>query len=86
MESNKNWAVWLGGHQTSYEVEPAGNWAWLEGTSWTESTYTNWHSSQPDNEINNEHHLALWLDGSWWDLNKDDKYPCIFRDPTASFA
>jgi len=24
--------VWLGGYKTSYEVEPAGNWAWLDGT------------------------------------------------------
>ena len=29
MESNDIWTVWLGGYQTSYEVEPAGNWAWL---------------------------------------------------------
>jgi len=56
--NNGIWAVWLGGYQTSFEDEPAGNWAWLDGTSWTDSTYTNWHPSQPDN-WNDGHHLEL---------------------------
>jgi len=85
MESNNIGIVWLGGYQTSYGDEPAGNWAWLDGTSWTDSTYTNWDPSQPNNGWSSEHHLYLWQ-GAWWDRNKEWKFPCIFRDPTASFA
>jgi len=86
LQSNEIWDVWLGGYQTSYEVEPAGNWAWLVGTSWTDTTYTNWARGSPDNWNNNSHHLLLSSRGTWFDRNKESKYPCIFRDPTASFA
>jgi len=81
LQSNDIQRVWLGGYQTSDE-----DWAWLDGTSWSDSTYTNWWWNQPDNR-NNEHHLALrsW-DGSWWDGNKEWKYPCIFRDIPSSSA
>jgi len=87
LEGNNIWSrVWLGGYQTSFEDEPAGNWAWLERTAWTDSTYTNWASSEPNNRDNDEHHLYLWSgDGTWRDGNKDGKWPCIFRDPTWSF-
>ena len=85
LQSNDIWVVWLGGYQTSFEDEPAGNWAWLEGTAWTDSTYTNWNEdwSEPDNYENDEHHLALagW-DGSWGDGNKEWEFQCLFRDPT----
>jgi len=85
LQSNSIGFVWLGGYQTSYEDEPAGNWAWLEGTPWINTTYTNWYPSQPNNI--EEFYLALWSgDGTWGDLHIDDKWPCIFRDPTASFA
>ena len=84
--SNNIVKVWLGGYQTSDEVEPAGNWAWLVGTSWTDTTYTNWARGSPDNWNNNSHHLLLSSRGTWFDRNKESKYPCIFRDPTASFA
>ena len=79
--------LWLGGYQTSYEDEPAGDWAWLEGTPWTDSTYTNWSPREPNNGWNVEDHLYLrsW-DGRWYDGNKEIKLPCLFRDPTASFA
>jgi len=92
--SNDMWNAWLGGYQTSYEVEPAGNWAWLEGTKWTDSTYTNWYVddvddyyhldwSQPDNWNNNEHHLYLLsFYGAWGDIKKNWELPCLFRDPT----
>ena len=79
--------VWLGGYQTSYEDEPAGNWAWLDGTRWNDSTYTNWYHTQPDNVNNNEHYLILkGGDGLWFDNNKGNKFPCLFREPTPSFA
>jgi len=91
MSSNNIGIVWLGGYQTSFEVEPAGNWAWLDGTAWTDSTYTNWYvddyydgeCSQPDNWNNNEHHLYLLSSsGTWGDGNKRWTASCLFRDPT----
>jgi len=82
LQSNDIVKVWLGGYQTSYEDEPAGNWAWLDGTQWGDSTYTNWAWDQPNNLNNNEHHLYLWVSvEEWFDGNKDNKWPCIFRDP-----
>jgi len=79
--NNDIWAVWLGGYQTSFEDEPAGNWAWLDGTSWTDSTYTNWGWDQPDNMNNNEHYLYLWSgNGLWGDINKEQEFQCLFRD------
>ena len=87
MQSNNIWNVWLGGYQTSFEDEPAGNWAWLEGTPWGDFTYTNWDLFEPNNWNNNEHHLYLWYwNGAWYDGNIDNKYTCLFRDPTASLA
>jgi len=82
LQSNNIAKVWLGGYQTIYEDEPAGNWAWVDGTPWADSTYTNWNEdwSEPNNWNNNEHHLYLWQ-GTWWDGNKDTKWPCVFRDP-----
>jgi len=94
LQSNSIWVVWLGGYQTSFDDEPAGNWAWLDGTPWTDSTYTNWYVddyyfdgewNQPDNGYyNDQHHLyqRSWRDGTWADGNKDWRYPCLFRDPT----
>jgi len=87
MQSNGIWSVWLGGYQTSFEDEPAGNWAWLDGTPWGNTAYTNWNEdpngewSQPDNWNNDQHHLYLlsWY-AAWWDGNKDWRYPCLFRE------
>jgi len=84
LSSNNIWIVWFGGYQTNFEDEPAGNWAWLDGTPWTDSTYTNWRPGQPNNIRRDEHHLYLWVSvEEWYDGNKDKEYPCIFRDPTA---
>ena len=81
LDSNNIGRVWLGGYQTSFEDEPAGNWAWLDGTSWTDSTYINWASSEPNNWNNDQNHLYLWQ-GTWWDGNKEWDMSCLFRDPT----
>ena len=68
--------VWLGGYQTSDE-----DWAWLDETSWTSSTYTNWHPSQPNNGNNDEHSLFLMSrGGTWFDDDKMSTYPCLLRD------
>jgi len=95
LQSNSIDFVWLGGYQSSYEDEPAGNWVWLDGTPWSDSAYTNWRPGQPnnifdlgnepDNLGNNEHHLYLRsLDGTWRDGNKELEWPCLFRDPTST--
>jgi len=82
LQSNDIQRVWLGGYQTSDE-----DWAWLDETSWTSSTYTNWHSSQPDNRNNDEHSLRLRSrDGTWFDDDKVSTYPCLFRDLPSSSA
>ena len=54
-------------NQTENEDEPAGNWAWLDGTPWTDSTYTNWSPGLSNNYYgSDEHYLYLWdLDGTW---------------------
>jgi len=82
LQSNSIWNVWLGGYQTSYEDEPTGNWAWLDGTPWTDSSYNKWFPGQPNNNQNRENYLFLWSgDGTWYDGFKDLEYPCLFRDP-----
>ena len=83
LQSNSIVKVWLGGYQTSYEDEPAGNWAWLDGTSWTDSTYINWRPGEPNNWNKDQNHLYLWQ-GTWWDGNKEWEFPCIFRDSASS--
>ena len=83
LSNNGIWSVWLGGYQTSSEDEPAGNWAWVDGTPWADSTYTNWAPGEPNNWNNNENHLCLrsW-DGKWRDCPKEWFFQCLFRDPT----
>jgi len=83
LSNNGIWSVWLGGYQTSSEDEPAGNWAWVDGTPWADSTYTNWAPGEPNNWNNDENHLCLrsW-DGKWRDCPKELFFQCLFRDPT----
>ena len=37
---------WLGGYQTDHLAEPAGDWAWVSGETWS---YTNWMAGGPSN-------------------------------------
>jgi len=85
--SNGFAGVWLGGYQTSYDDEPAGNWAWLDETTWTNSTYTNWSPGLPDNYYDDAHHLYLqsW-DGTWGDGSNEWSLHCLLRDPISSFV
>ena len=77
--------VWLGGYQTSYEDEPAGNWAWLDGTPWTDFTYTNWREEQ--GYYYDAHYLVLLSErGKWVDVPKQWGFQCLFRDPLSSLA
>src|SRR5205085_9420635 len=42
---------WLGGYQKSSRVEPAGNWAWVTGETFT---FKHWAPSEPDNTTNGD--------------------------------
>ena len=52
---------WLGGYQTSYSDEPAGNWAWVTGETWD---YTNWAAGEPNNGVGGTQHY-LHFCGKW---------------------
>lgn len=57
--------VWIGGYQTSNDDEPAGNWAWVTGETWS---WTNWYTNEP----NGGDYLRLGADifgslGFWFD-------------------
>jgi hypothetical protein len=70
---------WLGGYQKSSRVEPAGNWAWVTGETFT---FKHWAPSEPDNKTKGDanfepgikagqseeviHYLAT---GAWDDAN-----------------
>jgi len=85
LSNNGIWVVWLGGYQTSYEDEPAGNWAWLDGTPWTDFTYTNWREEQ--GYYYDAHYLVLLSErGKWVDVPKQWGFQCLFRDPLSSLA
>jgi len=86
LQVNSIASVWLGGYQTSSDDEPAGNWVWLDGSPWTDSTYTNWNTGEPNDENNEENYLELYNFRKWNDKERDRFLRCLFRDPTASFA
>ena len=56
--------LWLGGFQDPItELNPAAGWTWVTGEPWA---YTNWLSSEPNDTIGVEQHLALDR-GGWND-------------------
>jgi len=56
--------LWLGGFQDPItELDPAAGWTWVTGEPWV---YTNWLSSEPNDAIGVEQHLALDR-GGWND-------------------
>jgi len=70
--------VWIGGYQTNHTDEPGGNWAWIDGSTW--GVYTNWNNGEPNDAFASEHHTELLLDGTWNDMDKNKKKPCIYKD------
>lgn len=58
---------WIGGYQTSTDVEPNGNWAWITGEEWS---YTNWARGEPSNRNGSEHFLQFYggRGGEWNDF------------------
>lgn len=66
-----NYGPWIGGYQIDNTSEPAGNWAWTDGTPWG---YTSWAVSQPDNFGAAEHNAHYFVpanarDDTWNDWN-----------------
>ena len=61
--------VFLGGYQPSGSPEPAGNWQWITGETWS---YTNWCSDQPTNTNGNENVLVAYCpsQGKWNDISE----------------
>jgi hypothetical protein len=61
---------WLGGYQPnpSPADEPAGGWAWIDGTPWV---FTAWHSGQPDNTDGVENYLTAFNRGGEYGWNDD---------------
>jgi hypothetical protein len=53
-----NYGPWIGGYQIDSNAEPAGNWAWTDGTPWS---FTAWASGQPDNNGAAEHHAHYFV-------------------------
>jgi hypothetical protein len=85
--ANASGWMWLGGYQTSKLNEPAGDWAWVTGETWS---YTNWKQSplEPNNAGNIEDYLMMWSDGNgtWNDLDNNPgiNYYVFEQDAPAS--
>jgi len=73
---------WLGGFQPQGSPEPAGNWQWVTGETWS---YSNWTPEEPNNGVGGtpEDALLLWKSGSsvppygttWNDGPSSDAFP-----------
>ena len=61
---------WLGGYQPINSPEPAGGWAWVDGTPWN-AGWDAWESGEPNDwwrhwRDNEENYLMTSGDGSTW--------------------
>jgi Lectin C-type domain len=63
------WGAWLGGFQPVASPEPAGNWQWVTGESFS---YSNWQSGEPSSGFGNENQLQLLSSGSWNDVGTSE--------------
>jgi hypothetical protein len=55
--ANNSQGPWLGGSQPPPRVEPAGNWQWITGETWS---YQNWSAGEPNNSGGDEHYLQFF--------------------------
>ena len=51
----------LGGYQFDKLNEPAGDWAWVDGSTWS---YTQWNPGEPNNSAGVEDYLTLFATGN----------------------
>jgi hypothetical protein len=68
---------WLGGYQPNptAALEPAGGWAWVDGTPWS---FTMWHAGQPDDDGNESYLDVFWRDGVLgWNDSADAPSPQV---------
>jgi len=61
----------LGGYQFDKLNEPAGDWAWVDGSAWS---YTQWNPGEPNNTAGVEDYLTLFAtgnnrSGNWNDIS-----------------
>ena len=78
------------GYENAYfgfsDESSEGNWKWVDGTS---TSYTNWHSGEPNNQDGIEHYAMFYekfQDGTWNDadgiIDAGCAYICEWDDPT----
>lgn len=78
------------GYENAYfgfsDESSEGNWKWVNGTS---TSYTNWHSGEPNNQDGIEHYAMFYenfQDGTWNDadgiIDAGCAYICEWDDPT----
>jgi hypothetical protein len=80
---NQGYGPWLGGIQAAGAPEPAGGWAWCDGTAWG---FTSWGQGEPTNSCGFSQEDALILRGGpdsaakWWnDYSEDGGIGCGFE-------
>ncbi len=56
----------LGGFQPLASPEPAGNWRWITGETWS---YTNWYYNAPNNQYSGG--AIFNPPGDWWLMPED---------------
>jgi len=57
---------WIGGYQPANSTEPAGNWRWVTGETWS---WTNWNSGEPNNS-GGEDVAEMYSGNGYWNDNK----------------
>jgi hypothetical protein len=71
--SNFGLGPWLGGYQLNKNAEPAGDWGWVTGESWS---YTRWAPDEPNNAYGTEEYLQFFGYGGLmtpqWNDSSDD--------------
>ncbi len=66
--------VWIGAKRNN-SVD------YFEWTNGQKLNYSNWHSGEPKSSTDTESHVALYFDGTWATLGKDENglwFKCLF--------
>jgi len=68
--------VWIGAYQAILTNEPAGGWAWSDGSAFF---YANWAATEPNDAFSEEHYVHMNLDGTWNDIIGSQKFACLYE-------